>query len=220
MEIERRSCFGLLVGALLVAGCVTDDFDLDFGTSDFRDHNDTAPGQPGIEAGSGTPDILQSSENMLAPDTGIDLAVVLDGGSCSEKGQSCVGAPKSCCEGLMCCGGIPVPPGEEYCGVTCPISDRNVKFNRSSIDARSVLKRLSTLPISEWTYANESSDVRHVGPMAQDFRAAFGLGADERFIATVDADGIALLAIQALAKEVAELRAELKSLKKSPCKKP
>jgi len=34
--------------------------------------------------------------------------------------------------------------------------------------------------------------------MAQDFRTAFGLGTDERHIATVDADGVALAAIQGL----------------------
>jgi len=34
--------------------------------------------------------------------------------------------------------------------------------------------------------------VLHLGPVAQDFHAAFGLGADDKHIATVDADGVAL----------------------------
>jgi hypothetical protein len=34
--------------------------------------------------------------------------------------------------------------------------------------------------------------------MAQDFHAAFGVGEDDRHISTVDADGVALAAIQAL----------------------
>lgn len=34
--------------------------------------------------------------------------------------------------------------------------------------------------------------------MAQDFHAAFGLGIDDRHIATVDGDGVALAAIQGL----------------------
>ena len=40
-----------------------------------------------------------------------------------------------------------------------------------------------------------------IGPVAQDFYAAFGVGHGERHIATVDADGVALAAIQALKKE-------------------
>jgi hypothetical protein len=48
--------------------------------------------------------------------------------------------------------------------------------------------------------------------MAQDFRAAFGLGADERHIGTIDESGVALAAIQALAKENAELRQRLEVL--------
>jgi hypothetical protein len=56
--------------------------------------------------------------------------------------------------------------------------------------------------------------------MAQDFHAAFGLGTDERHIATVDADGVALAAIQGLNQKLeatraenAELRQELAAIK-------
>ena len=42
--------------------------------------------------------------------------------------------------------------------------------------------------------------------MAQDFYAAFGLGLGETTIATVDADGVALAAIKALALENEKLR--------------
>jgi hypothetical protein len=40
--------------------------------------------------------------------------------------------------------------------------------------------------------------VRHVGPMAQDFYAAFGTGVDDRHITSIDEDGVALAAIKAL----------------------
>ena len=53
------------------------------------------------------------------------------------------------------------------------------------------------MPISAWNYKDDPAS-RHVGPMAQDFHAAFGLGFDDKHIATVDADGIALAAIQGL----------------------
>lgn len=56
------------------------------------------------------------------------------------------------------------------------------------------------MPISIWSYKQE--DIRHVGPMAQDFYEAFGLGQGETTIATVDADGIALAAIKALHQKV------------------
>lgn len=78
------------------------------------------------------------------------------------------------------------------------ISDRNLKENFSPVDGRSVLERLSQIPILEWNYKAQDAEIRHVGPMAQDFYAAFGLGTDDRHISTIDADGIALLSIQAL----------------------
>jgi len=53
-----------------------------------------------------------------------------------------------------------------------------------------------------------------MGPMAEAFHDAFGLGADERHIANVDADGVALAAIRGLSarlerkKERIEAQAE------------
>ena len=55
----------------------------------------------------------------------------------------------------------------------------------------------------------QSPSVRHVGPMAQDFHAAFGLGGDDKHINTVDADGVALAAIQGLHQIVQEQQTEL-----------
>jgi hypothetical protein len=37
-----------------------------------------------------------------------------------------------------------------------------------------------------------------MGPMAQDFKKAFGLGSEESMIDTIDADGVILAGIQAL----------------------
>ena len=44
--------------------------------------------------------------------------------------------------------------------------------------------------------------VRHLGPMAQDFKAAFGLGNDEKMIGYLDENGVALAAIQGLNEKV------------------
>ena len=76
-------------------------------------------------------------------------------------------------------------------------SDRNAKEQFRPVNAREVLAKVARLPISEWQYKTQS-DARHIGPMAQDFREAFALGRDEKHITSVDADGVALAAIQGL----------------------
>jgi len=48
---------------------------------------------------------------------------------------------------------------------------------------------VSQIPLTEWNLKTQDPSIRHLGPMAQDFRAAFGLGEDERHINTVDSDG-------------------------------
>jgi hypothetical protein len=75
-------------------------------------------------------------------------------------------------------------------------SDRSLKEGFAPVDPREVLAAVATLPIERWSYKGETA--RHVGPMAQDFAAAFGLGQDDRHIFPLDAAGIALAAIQGL----------------------
>jgi hypothetical protein len=77
-------------------------------------------------------------------------------------------------------------------------SDRNIKKNIAPADTAAILAKVSQLPISTWTYKSEADGLRHLGPMAQDFRASFGLGDDERYYYPVDAHGVALASIQAL----------------------
>jgi len=78
------------------------------------------------------------------------------------------------------------------------VSDRNLKANFSPVDGKLILERLSAVPITTWNYQSQDPSIRHMGPMAQDFFAAFGLGESERHIGTLDADGVALAAIQGL----------------------
>ncbi len=80
-------------------------------------------------------------------------------------------------------------------------SDRNVKENFKPIDPQAVLAKVANLPIQEWNYISTPGQM-HVGPVAQDFKAAFNLGADDKHIATVDADGVAFAAIQGLNEKV------------------
>jgi hypothetical protein len=97
-------------------------------------------------------------------------------------------------------------------GAMTPSSDRNMKANISSINARSILAKVAAMPIHAWNYKADQPSVRHIGPMAQDFSAAFGVGADDKHIATVDADGVALASIQALYQMMLEKDRQIESL--------
>jgi hypothetical protein len=83
-----------------------------------------------------------------------------------------------------------------------------LKTDVRALDDAQVLEKVSTLPISEWRYTSERG-VRHVGPMAQDFYAAFRVGEDDRHITSIDEDGVALSAIKALHAENHALRTRL-----------
>jgi len=84
------------------------------------------------------------------------------------------------------------------------ISDRNLKKNITALDTASVLDRLMSVPIHTWSYKAQEDSIKHLGPMAQDFYGAFKLGESEEYISSVDADGVALAAIQALYKRLQE----------------
>jgi trimeric autotransporter adhesin len=77
-----------------------------------------------------------------------------------------------------------------------------------------VLDCVAKLLIQQWRFKAEPEEVKHVGPMAQDFRAAFGLGEIPTAIATVDADGVALAAIQGLNQKLVERDAQMQALKR------
>ncbi len=80
---------------------------------------------------------------------------------------------------------------------TCS-SDRSLKDNFLSIDPRSVLEGVAHMPISQWSMKADTAGYNHIGPMAQDFYAAFGLGDSDKYIAQGDAQGVALASIQGL----------------------
>jgi hypothetical protein len=82
------------------------------------------------------------------------------------------------------------------------VSDRAVKTAIVPLDDAAILVKVSELPVSEWSYTAQGTGVRHVGPMAQDFYAAFGVGEDDRHITTIDEGGVALAAIKALNTEL------------------
>jgi len=153
-------------------------------------------------------------------------APTCEAGTVCAAGTTCCG--NNCCSNIqICCedqGPISVAPtcytptkDQPTCPAGCAPScksDRNVKKDIAPVDARQILDKLAQLPISTWTYVDEPAGVRHLGPMAQDFRASFGLGADDRTYNSVDAHGVSLTAIQALQKIVAEQEKRIEKLER------
>ncbi|MBL8162017.1 MAG: tail fiber domain-containing protein [Anaerolineae bacterium] len=90
-------------------------------------------------------------------------------------------------------------------------SDRNSKENFADVDPEYVLTQVAQMPISTWEFIG--TDTRHIGPVAQDFYAAFGLGEGDTTISSVDIDGVSLAAIQGLYHRVTTLQAENDALK-------
>jgi hypothetical protein len=77
-------------------------------------------------------------------------------------------------------------------------SDRAKKHDLRRLSTKRVLAKVARMPITSWSYKAEKPSVRHIGPMAQDFYKAFGLGLDDKHITTIDEGGVALAAIQGL----------------------
>jgi hypothetical protein len=85
------------------------------------------------------------------------------------------------------------------------LSDRNRKKDIRPADCVVILDKLMAIPISQWHYEWEDSNTTsHLGPMAQDFKAAFYPGRDDTGITTLEADGVALAAIQGLSKQLTD----------------
>jgi trimeric autotransporter adhesin len=91
-------------------------------------------------------------------------------------------------------------------------SDENLKAGFERVNPKRVLARVDSLPVRTWHYKAEPS-VRHIGPVAQDFYRAFRVGPDNKHIASVDADGVALAAIKGLSRKVKRLERTVGSLR-------
>ena len=90
------------------------------------------------------------------------------------------------------------------------ISDRNAKKDFAPVDGQAVLDKLARVPIEQWHYKWESSgDTLNIGPMAQDFIAAFYTGRDDKGISTMEFDGVELAAIQGLNQKLEEKAATI-----------
>jgi hypothetical protein len=99
-------------------------------------------------------------------------------------------------------------------GTLAQNSDRTTKTDILDVQPQEILAKVDSLPISTWRYKGDAPAVHHLGPMAQDFAAAFGLGPDDRHIAPLDAAGVSLAAVQALHHEVTEKQAAIDELQR------
>lgn len=107
-------------------------------------------------------------------------------------------------------GGAGAAGGAGYAAAAFPMlmgSDRDSKTEIEAVNENEILGSVVNLPVYEWSYKGDGA--RHVGPMAQDFKRAFGVGDTDKAIAVVDAVGVLMASVKALAKEVSELKAQL-----------
>jgi hypothetical protein len=118
-----------------------------------------------------------ANEFALRATGGVRLVTAID---------AATGAPKS---------GVNIAPGANAFGA---LSDRGAKENFAPVNALDILAKVAALPIESWNYKTQSPSIRHMGPMSADFYTAFAVGEDDMHISTIDADGVALAAIQGL----------------------
>jgi hypothetical protein len=93
------------------------------------------------------------------------------------------------------------------------ISDLNAKKNFQPVDGEAVMEMLAAIPVEKWNYKWEAdTNTPHLGPMAQDFKAAFYPGRDDKSITTLEFDGVELATIQGLNQKVEEKRVRIQKL--------
>ena len=77
-------------------------------------------------------------------------------------------------------------------------SSKEKKTALTPVDGALVLAKVAEMPMAEWAFKDEQNGRRHIGPMAEDFHAAFELGGENKDISVIDASGVALAAIKGL----------------------
>ena len=95
------------------------------------------------------------------------------------------------------------------------VSDRNRKENFEEVEGEDILRRIKSIPVTSWNYKTQESRYRHMGPMAQDFYAAFKLGESDLMINSIDIDGVNLAGVKALEERTSAQQAKIDSLEKA-----
>lgn len=112
-------------------------------------------------------------------------------------------------------GNTPGAGGNVGCDLTVAVpswtcaSSRTLKEDFEAVDGEDVLSRIRTIPITTWSMIGGDRGVRHLGPVAEDFYAAFPLGLGETTIGMGDIDGVNLAAAKALEARTVRLQEQL-----------
>jgi hypothetical protein len=102
--------------------------------------------------------------------------------------------------------GCNLPAGS---GVFNCTSSRYTKENFMAVKGEDILSSLRAIPVSTWNYISEGQQVRHMGPMAEDFYQAFRLGTGNTSIGVQDLAGVSLAAVKALEERTAQLQQKI-----------
>ncbi len=106
--------------------------------------------------------------------------------------------------------GAYLAPGSNSWAAAC---DSANKEDFRPVDRRELLERIAALPVRNYKMRDQDDGTRHIGPVAQDFHAAFGYGESETGINLADADGVLLAAVQALYEQNRIQQAEIEALR-------
>jgi hypothetical protein len=114
-------------------------------------------------------------------------------------------------------GNTPGAGGNVGCDLTVAVpswtcaSSRTLKENFRSVSGEDVLKRLKSMPITTWNMTADKSKTKHLGPVAEDFYSAFGLGIGRTTIGMNDIDGVTIAAAKALEARTTSMQTQLKA---------
>jgi len=82
-------------------------------------------------------------------------------------------------------------------------SSKTMKEDKRAVSSAEILTAMKQIPVERWKYIDQSED--HIGPYAEDFKALFGVG-DGKTIGVVDAIGVLMASVKALAQELDDLK--------------
>lgn len=117
-------------------------------------------------------------------------------------------------EAMFVPGGNLIIAGNLTANGTLYTSSRALKDEIAPVDSALILEKIAALPISEWSYKKDEGKVRHIGPMSEDFNAAFGMkGSSDDRISSIDMSGITLAAVKELNEVMNEKNREIAILK-------
>ncbi len=111
-------------------------------------------------------------------------------------------------------GAITIPGNLTVNGTFSNPSSRELKKDFEVVDSKAILDKLMQVPVQEWTYKADERNLRHVGPMVEDFRATFGLGTDGQYMFPIDVQGVTMAAVQGLYERLQEKDAQINDLQK------